>query len=491
MQIMTSISKISLFVLCTIWLSFSLVSCLGGNEAETINTNYQNSTITSFSVSDNSDVCANLSSYTFTIDNFGTSDPDLVKGFNNAGIIFNPDSLPVGTVPDSINISLSYGGTPSSIYIRQYDLSGNLENTINFSDTTFVDLDTYPDSRIDITSYDKSWTKTYFIKLNIHTVYGDTIRWRYNAKDVLDKTNLTDQQVGSIGSTLYWFAEYGDALKVSTADKDQVKKWSDPMVVSASELPVLSTLYCLDDTFYAVGKNGSLLSSTDGTDWSVASSAATFVSILGRQYGTKNYDEHLHAIVNDGGTYKFALSYDLSSWEIGEEIPDGFPIKGFSTPISVKAKPSAGNMTSRIYIVGGEKADGTYCNSTWSCDGTTWAEFEQNILPCMVRSSIIEYTLDIDAPQTFWILWPGVKEDGSVSNTVYFSENKGVTWKYLVREFESYATTSPIAPVGGVSSIMNNDNYWMYFFGGVDADGNQKTDIFGGQLQTLTFDKLR
>lgn len=472
-------------------LSFSLVSCLGGNESETINTKYQNSTIVSFSLADNKDVCAGLSKYTFTIDNFGTSDPELIKGVHNAGIIFNPDSLPAGSVPDSVSIKLTYGGAPSSVIIRQYDLFGKLEKTINFTDTSFVDMDTYPDTRIDITSQDQSWTKSYFIKLNIHTVHGDTIRWRYNAKDVLDKNGLTDQAVDTIGTTVYWFAEYGDAVKVCSAHKDQIKIWSDPVAVAASELPVLSTIYNYENTLYAVGKSGSLLSSTNGNDWSIASSDATFVSILGTQYGTKNYSQHIHAIVNDGGSYKFAKSSDGSSWEIGDEIPANFPIKNFSKPISVKARPSAGNMTSRIYIVGGEKADGSYTNSTWSCDGNSWAEFEQTMIPAFVRPSVIEYTLDIDSPKSFWILWPGVQQDGTVSNTVYFSENKGVTWKSLGREFKSYATTSPITPVGGVTGILNTSNYWMHFFGGVDADGNQMTDIFGGQLQSLTFDKLR
>ena len=109
----------------------------------------------------------------------------------------------------------------------------------------------------------------------------------------------------------------------------------------------------------------------------------------------------------------------------------------------------------------------------------------------MTRASIIEYTLDADHPKSFWILWPGVLADGSVRNTAYFSENKGVTWKLLSREFASYSKTGPISPVGAVSGFVDQSNYWMYFIGGIDAEGAQQANVFGGQLSKLAFDKVR
>lgn len=490
-QIMTSKTKITAFFLGSLALCLSLTGCLGGSESETVVNNLQNATVKSFTVEDNSDVCPNLSKYAFTIDNFGTSDPELASKMSGAGIIFNADSLPVGSVPDSIHIKLDYS-SPSSVYFHQYDDAGVLKNSVNFTDTQTISFEDFAVTRLDIVSTDGNAKKSYFIKINIHTTYGDTIRWQYRAKDLCDMTKITDQTSESIGSEIFWFKEYnGSSVKVSKSTFSSISKWSAEEEVSGEEQPVLSTLFAWNNAFYAAGKEGALLTSTDGKNWTAVSKIAKFVSILGIQYASKKYEGHLHAVVNDEGTYKFARTFNGIDWELGDVCPANFPIKSFSRPISDKAKPEAGNVTSRVYIVGGETADGTIVSSTWSCDGNSWAEFPQSFLPAMTRASIIEYTLDSDHPKSFWILWPGVLADGSVRNTAYFSENKGVTWKLLSREFPSYSKTSPIAPVGAVSGFVDPDTYWMNFIGGVDADGKHQANIFGGLLPKLAFDKVR
>lgn len=487
---MTSYTKISTLIICAFALCLSLSSCLGGDDSETIVTNMQNATITAFSVSNNDNVCPNLSSYAFTIDNFGTSDPQLSARVPNSGIIFNADSLPVGSVPDSLTIDLEYKAL-SSIVFTQYNEAGNIRNTVNYADTQYVSFDDYATTRLDLVSSDGKYKKSYFVKINVHQVTGDTVRWQYLANDVCDATAITDQAVEAVGNTLYWFKEYDKAyVTVATADISTPKTWSDDKDVVADDMPVLSTIYSWNGTLYAAGKDGSMMTSADGQNWTTTAIDAKFVGILGLQYATKYYNEHLHAIVEKDGAYRFAKTYDGINWETGDLCPEGFPVRNFSHPVSDAAKPQSGNVTSRLYVVGGETADGTVISSTWSCDGNSWAEFQQGFMPAMTRPAIIQYTLDTDAPKSFWIMWPGVAADGSVSNKLYFSENKGVTWKVLKTEFSKYADTDKIAPVGGVSGVMNPANYWLYFFGGVDAEGKQQTDIFGGQLMQLIFDKI-
>lgn len=488
---MTSTFKISGFLFSAFIACMSLSSCLGDNDSETVATNWQNATVSSFSFEDNSDVCSKLSSYAFTIDNFGTSDPALSSKAPNAGIIFNADSLPVGSVADSITVSLDVKNA-SSIIFNQYDDAGKLKKTTNFKDTQVVFFDDYAVTRLDIVSYDGNWKKSYFVKVNIHQVKGDTIRWQYNAKDLWDTAEVTDQNAETVGNDAYWFTEYSNsAVIMRKANMSKIAEWSEPVEIAGDEKPVVSTIFNWNNTLCAVGSNGSYMTSADGETWTIADAGMKLVNLLGIQYATKNYKEHLHAIVNQDGVYMFARTFDGESWELGDICPANFPIRNYSRPVSEQAKPSAGNVTSRVYIVGGELADGTITSSTWSCDGNSWAEFQQGFLPAMVRPSIIQYTLKVDQPKSFWILWPGVLEDGSVKNTPYFSENKGVTWKPMSKEFATYATTTPISAVGGVAAIINPQNYWMYFLGGIDADGKQQANVFGGQLLSLTFDQIK
>ena len=82
-------------------------------------TDYYNCIVTSFSLEDNTNVCSGLSKYSFTIDNYGLSDDSIHALYPNDGIIFNPDSLPAGSVADSIKLTLSYT-SPYSVYFYQY-----------------------------------------------------------------------------------------------------------------------------------------------------------------------------------------------------------------------------------------------------------------------------------------------------------------------------------------------------------------------------------
>lgn len=470
----------------------SLSSCLGdGNQSETIYTGLQNASVKSFSFDDNSNVCSSLSGYSFTIDHFGQSDPTLAGTYANAGIIFNPDSLPVGTEPDSIKVNLEAGDV-SSAYFRHYDADGKLVKAVNYADTQVIFFNDYAVTRLDLVSYDGAYKKSYFVKVNVHKTYGDTIKWRYVAKDVIDANALVAQKVCKLGNNLIWLSEYeGSSLKVSTASIENPKVWSAQAAASFTDMLDVSTIYTWGETLLAVTKNGALASSANGLSWASDSLGIEFVNIIGTQLAAKNNNKFLHAIVKDNGAYKFAKSEDLKNWEILDKIPANFPIKGFSNSIENESKPSKGNVTSRITIVGGILADGSMTSSSWSCDGQNWAEFEQLFLPAMKSPAIVEYTMDFDYPKSFLILWPGILEDGSVVNTPYFSENKGVTWKLLSKEFEFAATTTPISAVGGVSAAMNPNNWWMYFIGGVDAKGVPQTNVFGGQLSKLTFEKLR
>lgn len=478
-------------LLCMAMLGLSFSSCWDKNESETVLTDQSNALITSFSLKENSRVCYGLSGFAFTIDQFGNSDPALSAKVKGAGIIFNPDSLPVGSEADSVKVSLGYK-SPRAVFFRQYDASGKLVNEQDATKDSAVYFHSYPDTRLEVLARDGVISKTYFIKINVHTTKGDTIEWKYKVRDLWDNADVTAQRVDTIGQDLYWLAEHADGSLTVAHNHllSDLGQWSTPATISTPEALDLSTLYCWENALYAVGKtSGALLTSPDASQWSVAADNLTFVSILGKQYATRNYGTSLKAIVRDGDAYRFAASADGKEWTAGDTIPEGFPISGFTMPISSPARPQQGNVTSRIYIVGGMKADGTLTSSTWITDGNSWIECPQNDLPAMRGASIVCYTLDRDKNAPFWVLHPGVMADGSVSRNLWFSENDGITWKSLKRWHSAYSDNSGIAPVACSSAFCNPNNYMIYFFGGTNAEGGQDMSIYGGNLRKLNFQK--
>ncbi|MBR0037071.1 MAG: hypothetical protein IJP70_05465 [Bacteroidales bacterium] len=517
-----NITQISRTVLSTLVLSTLLTACFDDNNSETVITDYSNCLVTSMTLAANSKVCSNLSSYSFTIDQLGTSDPDLIETWRStwekneysqpAGIIFNRDSLPLGSIADSIKITLSYSA-PYSVIFYQYDSAMVLQKTVNYSDTQIVWFDDYAVTRLEVIAQDRNTNKSYFVKMNVHQCATDTIRWKYVAEsDLFDMSDVTDQRVDTIGNTLYWFTSLSTGQEVRSADlTGDVTSWSAAQTVTSPSALQLGSLLNWNDALYAVGADSTILSSSDGATWTTAYSDFKFVNLLGAQLAISKtpssatddqYQEHLCAIVSQNDELHFArLTKDSAAWRLdttlvsgdslSSKLPAGFPVGGYTRPLATAAKPSKGNTTSRLYISGGYDADGKLLSSTWSSDGSTWAEFPQNTLPPMKDACIIPYTLDVEEPGSLWIMQPGLMENGYVTDTLYFSQNCGVTWKKLYREFPQYADTYKINPMACHSAFYNPKNYFMYFFGGIDENGNQRSTIQGGQLQDLTFEQAR
>lgn len=510
---MKLINKIKLLVWAAT-ASLMLTACWDDNESETVVTNYFNAIVTKFSLSDNAEVADKLSSYNFTIDNYGYSDAAIHNKFPNDGIIFNPDSLPYGTIADSIKVKVSYT-SPDSAFFCLYSLDGKLRQYSDVAADSALFFASYPDVRLNLSA--RGARKVYHIKINVHKVAGDTIKWNRYTDELWAQTEVKDQRTDTIGTIAYWFVETAQGNQVKSADMlRRPTAWTEPanVVTPDNELLDLQTLYSWHNVLYAVSKESqALLTSTDGYNWQPACSDYQFTAILGNQlatrdvYGIANSDT-LNAIVHIGDTYRFAVSADAKTWRIDKQIPRNFPISGFTRPISVAARAYNGNLTSRIYIVGGRMADGrTLSSSTWSCDGFSevengcnWAEFPHTNLPGMQGGSVVEYTLDADHPKTFWILQPGFRADGNISQTahygrqyadLYYSEDSGVSWHALFKNYPKMADNSAFASWVGNSAFCNPDTYEIYYFGGKAADGTFNTQVWGGLLPSLNFIKVR
>ena len=497
-----------------------LSSCWDDNNSETIVTDTHNALINSVTLGTNANVCSALANYSFTIDHLGVSDTALIERcrpmwdknkkdangndiyiIQQPGILFNVDSLPAGSIPDSIKVTLSCN-SPYSVAFYQYDEADALVNYINYADTQIVWFDDYAVTRIEVTAKDGYTKKSYFMKVNVHKTMADTIRWHYAALNLFDMTNVVDQRVDTLGTDLYWYGTQNDQsqwVRTSSLIGD-VKQWSEATTLSTTSPLNLGTLLHWNGQLYAVGTDGTLLTTTDGKQWNVASSDYTFVNLLGCQMAARGDQEHLCAIVQYDGGYHFGRSDNGTAWKLDSliiddvrtsQLPADFPVSDYSRPISTGANLRLGNNSSRIYISGGVKADGTLTASTWSTDGKQWAEFKQGYLRPNKRPSIVRYTLDNDYPDTFWIMQTGEREDGSVSDTLYFSQNNGVTWKRLSREFPQYGDTSPLTPFGGSSAFYNPLDYTIYFFGGKDVNGAHRSHIVSGQLTSLAMKKKR
>lgn len=472
-------------------MSSALTSCLGDkNSSEVVVTNYSNASVKTFSFNSNDSVCTGLASYAFTIDHFGNSDPALIAKWPGAGIIFNSDSLPVGSVPDSIEVEMSYS-TPSAVKFYHYDEAANLVDSVDFTSKQIVSFSSYATTILRLTAYDRTTTKDYIVKVNVHKTVGDTIRWGMLSNDLFPEVgDIIALRADTIGDSFYVFMATADSAVwySECVMKYPVAEWSDPAKVGTMQTLNPATLWGWDGRLYCVGLDGSLRYSSNGRIWTEAAGAGylEFCNLLGLQLKAGGAaSDSVRAIVRADGRYRFAAAADVDGeWTVGEEVPGDFPITGYTRPISTPASPNLGNRSSRIYITGGLTQDKTATSATWCCDGTEWAEFSQRTLSGVCDAAVITYCTDTDEPGTLWIMSPG----NGMNGNLYFSEDRGVTWKLLGREYPAYADVESLDLDACPSMYFSTDDYRIYIF---ELDSSGRVRLVSGQLTKLTFQHRR
>lgn len=489
-----------------------LSSCLGSKaESEYIQTNAGNALVTNFSLKDNSDVASSLSKYSFTIDHYGNSDAELHALYPNDGIIFNPDSLPYGSIPDSVKVTVGFNA-PKSVHFNLYNRNGELKQFSDYSNDSALWLASYPDVRLKITSYDEKVVKTYHVKVNVHKVRTDTVVWKTYEEAVWAGVDIKQQRVDTMGGMLNWFVKVADGdYRVKDNTLNHLAAWSAEQKIDrlAGEDIDLETMYGYDGIILAVNrKDNSLWATTNGMDWAKWSDSYKFVNVLGVMKAVKGsnidpyywHDDILAVLVDVDGSLKIRYTEDKGeTWSDDgkgdKPVPDNFPVKGFIRPIGTPAHPSMGNVSSRITIVGGMNGKGEYLKTVWCCERKMWADVSSDgsALPKMRGGSVLRYTLDSTKPNTFWILWPGVLEDGTVSNDIYCSEDNGVSWHKMKQRYgrRTFADTSKLDPMACSSAFYDPKTYQMYFFGGTLQDGTVSTSVFGGVYSNLTFQIIK
>lgn len=489
-----------------------LTGCLGSKEeSEYIQTNAGNALVTTFALKDNSDVLSGLSKYAFTIDHYGQSDPVLHALYPNDGIIFNPDSLPYGTIPDSVKVTVGFN-SPKSVHFNLYNMNGELKQFSDYANDSALWLASYPDVRLKLTSYDESVTRTYHVKVNVHKVRTDTIVWKTYDEDVWDGLDVKSQRVDTLNGKLMWYVKAADGdYRVKSNVLRNMSAWSEAQRLGClmKEDLDLETMYGYDGELFAVNRrDGSLWSSTDGILWGVRSNDMKFVNILGvlQEVCGENIDpvywhaDQLAVLVDINGELKIRYSGDKGlSWSDDgkgdKPVPANFPVKGFVRPVGTPAKASLGNVSSRITIVGGESKDGELLNTVWCCERKAWADVSGNgsALPKMSGGSILRYTLNSEKPNTFWILWPGTLDGNKVSNDIYCSEDNGVSWHKMKQRYgrKAFSDTSKLEALNCSSAFYDPKSYQMFFFGGKRQDGTSSTAMFGGVYSNLSFQTIK
>lgn len=491
----------TLNILLATLLVFACWSCNSDDsDYETPKADWTNVSVKAFSLGKNDSVLQHLDTVFFSI--------DLDKA-----VIFNADSLPVGTklfkstvsmtLPTVSRATLMFMGSTGRDSV---DYLKSSSDSVNFANGPVT---------LSITSLDGTVTRDYTIKINIHKTEPDSMEWSRSASRTLPTTLSapTASQTVEWQNRYYCLTTDGASSVMAVAPSPDRDQW-DMQSVNLPRDPRVNTLTSTTEAIYMLADGNNLYRSADGgQSWSLTGARMDHI------YGA--YGDRLLGNILSGSSY-LAVSYpDAYDPAAAAPLPDGCPVRGTSNALVYATEWSAHPM---LITVGGSTADGTLTGCTWAYDGNEWANVSIDAGLPREGMSLVPYFSFRN--ESYWEVTSysalfaigGSDSNGSNDNSVYVSIDRGVHWSLASASVQLPAY---IAPFSSASAIVANSllgsrssSVWqsygpvsldsrasqmitqwecpyIYFFGGTDNSGRLIDRVWRGAINRLTFKPLQ
>lgn len=454
-----------------------------------------NLAVTDFKLGSNTDIMANLDSVYFAI--------DLVNA-----VIFNADSLPTGTDISGLTVTVTYPSSVSEAVIEQS--GGSRDGEFSYKDNPTDTIDFNSKVTLKLTAQDGTTTRSYRLKVNVHTTTPDTLAWDRIAFSELPSRMPAPaaQKTTNMGQSVFMLLQESDGTYTMSRTDDLTKSQWQKTPVSMPFTPAIRSMVATDSSIFILSSSGDLYSSADGLTWQPTGMAwSAIIGAYGeRLLGLRIKDGHLMHTEYPSGT---------------EAIADAkFPVEGFSNLVHSTNKWTT---TSSAMIVGGRMADGQLTNATWGFDGRVWARIDNSSVPYITGATLVPYYIYRSATGSafnkkeypVWLTLGGRLKDNSLNQTAYVSYTNGVNWTQadslmqmpefipglenadnLVYEASLSANLSDAwtrATMTRAQSfvidgdIIKWDCPYIYLIGGEDATGRLSDTIWRGVLMRLTY----
>ena len=431
--------------------SFAVTSCLDTEEIE-----YSpDATIHAFALDTVHGV-----NYKFTIDQFG---PDGV------GLIYNQDSLPVGsdTIIDRILIKTL---TTASRIITAKNAEGQ-DTLFNYSDSIDLRGTMEKPMRIKVWAADMQYTKEYTISVRVHRQDPDSMNWTKMTDNFANYSGYQKSVI--LGEGILVYTSNTTAYKSSGDVINKGRSWTQVSVTGLPENIKLSSLIAFDEKLYATNGEKVYVSS-DGASWSLATDlnkngkVEMLIAPFPKNEGNLLDISGIAGIINNGSQSTFAISNsEATTWNISpEEVGSDFPLDNLSATSYLNA---TGIQT--IAVMGNNRNASDTTSVAWSSqDGLLWIPLK--------TSSTTAYCPKLDKPSFFYYgnaFWAF----GGKFETIYTSE-AGLAWYkadkkiFLPTEFKDRGNN--------YSTVVDKDNFIWVIWSNGDAN-----EVWRGRLNKFGF----
>ena len=431
------------------------------------------------------------------------------------GVIFNADSLPVGTNVEKLVPVISYTSSASAVKLIQS--GGKKEGEIDYLANPNDSVDFSGKVTLSITAEDKTTTRSYDIKVNVHKVQPDSLMWDRLAVTPMPSRQgapVAQKTVSFKGTAYSLIKEKDDSYTMAVASDIIGGVW-DKKIPSFDFMPEIRTMTAAVDRLCVLDVAGVLHTSADGISWE--NTGVVWTNIIGA------YGDALLGLRNDGGKLVHT-SWPASAGIAEMPVRSDFPVTGFSDFVQFSNRWTTLPIG---FMTGGRLADGSLTEKAWGFDGDHWEVLSGNMLPKAEGSTLVPYFVYrktssslVQTEFSVWMMIGGVLEDGKMNRKIYVSYDNGVNWYAADTQMQLPAHFPGLRDLDGLmvewpkkGSLTDNwkkqaprqkspmarvkyevddyEVYWdcpyIYIFGGYTEAGTLNDEIWRGVLNRLTF----
>lgn len=380
-------------------------------ETEEIAVTISTVAIKNFNLKADNKVLSNLDSVFFSID------------LNN-GVIFNADSLPVGTNISRLIPVITFMTTMSKAEII---VSGGSEDkTTDYLTNPNDSIDFTKDVTLKVTAYDQATEYTYKLKVNVHEQKPDSMMWDKLAVAKLPSRYPSPKAQGTVlykEAALTLIEEENGEFTLAKSTDVFAGLW-EKEAVQLDFAPDLGSLTATSDALWMLDSDGKLMTSSDGSVWSAT--GENWITLIGA------YSECVLGVrQNDNGLIH--CHYPAVEGISDPEVDPEFPLTGRSALVETTSKWTPDPMA---FFVGGIKPDLSLSNATWAFDGTVWSRIDNTPIHELDSPVIVKYVYnrnvsDIFYPKEYpvWVVVGGMRDEEFFNYCAYYSYDNGVNWK--------------------------------------------------------------
>ncbi len=438
-------------IVCLLCASCLITSCLDSVDYDEIEYS-PNSSITAFAIDDFSATYLDIIGYekdslrTDTID--GSLYPFAID--QKRRLIYNVDSLPVGSDLSKIVANITYDGYALYIVAGDKDSVWTSTDSLNFKMPI----------QFKAMSMTGLYGNTYTARINVHQQEPELLSWK-NLGNTLP-TGIRLLKAVELNNYVYVYALLDNKVVLTSTKLISGRTWNEFRTLDLPDNTDYASMMAWGKQLLMLAGND-LYQSTDAENWQKVETETKFSRLLANVHSNNN--NKVYAINADN---YFVESTDGIHWEVKEEVPASFP----QSPSAFAISPLNTNSTiERITVMGNNTLSNDSAAIVWSrlTTESTWGDYvlpngKQDYCPAMENIGLIYYN------NSFYAFGGPSKNTDAFSN-FYTSKDQCISWEPVKKWMFFPETFADLyAQADGNYSYLVDSNHFLWFIWGESGE---------------------